>query len=1085
MNDQRRSQPHQVSELIKREKKKKKNVMQSQDTRGRDKDRTSAALSTYYEKRKFGTANGEVPPNKELQNCSEDSYQQEGGVFKNRVWRCKSQESYHRRRMYSESNVLQSSSNHTDSRRRINSQNEEIKRNKVWRSESEDRTHQKNRSFSTDGLRKKPDSHSQKTVDVAIIIKQLAQLYGGYVDVKKAADLVQICNPDFFNEVKIYVCNMSPDRAFLNDLSTFCHSVLISLPSTICAHLEDILTYSLRESRKSGDIVLQEKFARLKETFTERVKTKKEVLITDFRSFPILPVDVKMCLRLPEDTDVNTVEGYLSAQFFSLFTSFVGRIQTGITDYIDSPLRMTRDIHFFRGVRFLNPRIVDEHVCIVTTLSPASSFSVGTLLCYSVNNFWSLLYATVVQADTQVVIELLDEIPFTKHLFERDYVVADTRLLTEPSYSILKDLQKIKVLPMQQYIVEKVAICSHPEDLKDERIPTVDQLDLDDYQYEAFKGALTQDLSLVVGPPGTGKTYVGSQLARVVQKPVVVLCASQSALDSFLQSLRPLSTVRLTDKVEHQLGKSMLARKTDVLTQIRQLVLDLTLLTRRDGIVSLTSLRKANVMSDNHFKCFVHKPDTVSVFYNWLVEEASSCDSFKTLHPQVEFSEKQKPDIVAVQSTLKWAERLENIKKKRSDIINSIRDLQERWGRGEDVTEEMDSQKNQYEQLSFRLKRLKIALSMAEANDRLLLCRGVWLLSPNDRWRLYFAWVAKLRDQLLEKLLQLHPTLTQINKNLAEVDELVILKNLQKADVVGTTVRDATRLRSLLQRLQPKTVIVDEATKITELQLVACVPPTCQRLVLLGETRPVQWTANKKGTNPVNHIRSLVDRLMDNGVQVTELQSQHRMQPNVARFIQSAFYPSLKTVSSVAKDSVVKGIVHNGYFITHEHQTEKIENAFDYQNLHEADFLLALCHHLVLQGYTQEDIVILTMYPGQQRYLLDECKSSQLLQDIRVSLVEEFQGKECRLALLSLVWHEQMHSGPLVSMMLSRAKEGLYIIGNLKGLVQNSIIWQSVQKTLEKYDAVGPQLQLKCQAGHQETLSDNCDRQLHSQFQDV
>jgi len=47
----------------------------------------------------------------------------------------------------------------------------------------------------------------------------------------------------------------------------------------------------------------------------------------------------------------------------------------------------------------------------------------------------------------------------------------------------------------------------------------------------------------------------------------------------------------------------------------------------------------------------------------------------------------------------------------------------------------------------------------------------------------------------------------------------------------------------------------------------------------------------------------------------------------------------------------------------------QVGNVSDYRNLYEANFLLALCHHLLLQSYNAQDIIILTTYPSQRDYL--------------------------------------------------------------------------------------------------------------------
>jgi hypothetical protein len=89
------------------------------------------------------------------------------------------------------------------------------------------------------------------------------------------------------------------------------------------------------------------------------------------------------------------------------------------------------------------------------------------------------------------------------------------------------------------------------------------------------------------------------------------------------------------------------------------------------------------------------------------------------------------------------------------------------------------------------------------------------------------------------------------------------------------------------------------------------------------------------------------------------------------------------------------------------------------------------------------------------------------MQDVHVVLVEEFRGKECKLVLLSTVYQEDSWSctAEYISVMLTRAQEGLYVIGNLQQLTRSSTTWCVVQKTLVKHGVVGTQLLLRCQVG--------------------
>lgn len=68
---------------------------------------------------------------------------------------------------------------------------------------------------------------------------------------------------------------------------------------------------------------------------------------------------------------------------------------------------------------------------------------------------------------------------------------------------------------------------------------------LDEGQALALCENLNRDLAFTQGPPGTGKTYLGVSLAKVIlasqskatPKPILTVCTTNHALDSFLQDL--------------------------------------------------------------------------------------------------------------------------------------------------------------------------------------------------------------------------------------------------------------------------------------------------------------------------------------------------------------------------------------------------------------------------------------------------------------------------------------------------------------------------------------------------------------------
>lgn len=699
---------------------------------------------------------------------------------------------------------------------------------KLWHSGSTDRTRKhgttptsvvSQRSCSEDRVsqqdQKVSDTHDGR-VTVAVVIKQLAQLYGGHLDGSKAAELVQVCTTDFLQQLQAFIHITEPDAAFFRDLATFCHSAFMSLPSSICIRFQHTLMTSLWVVEKLNNSALTDWFARLQEKLMEHVHRSQElgtrVAQQSFRTVTVLPAQVDGFLSPLIGTSIavsNAEEQYLSELFFTLYESFMGRIRDGIRSFHDTehtPLWPASDVQFCQGVRFMNPVLMGDCLCLAVSLTAVCRLRTGTLVCFSCDSFRSLFFATVKCTDGQILVQLCGtKHQVTRQLFEHEYMMADSGLCAEPSVSVLLTLQQLQAIPMRHVLVEGGKMLGWKHHMQE-------QSDLDLWQHEAFSHAVTQELCLVLGTPGSGKTHVACAVARNSSFPVLVLCKSHSGLNTFLQRLAPLRVLQLCDRTNHQQNKErrkMQIRKSAVLVLLRKLELDLVLLASNDGVVALESFRQSGVVCDAHFRSFLRQPDTTSAYYSWLIDEASPQDAHPDTHNLVPFCgtapSTEDPVLSAVQPSLKWAERLENVEKKRSEVNAYINELQEKWGHGEDVKKEVGIQKELYRLLAFKLKRLKTRLTETWPSYKLNKCHDVWKLRPIERWGLYFVWVAALRAQILDRLANLQHELAVEGGKLELVDQLIDLKTAQQVPVIGATAGEATRLRSVLEKLAPTT----------------------------------------------------------------------------------------------------------------------------------------------------------------------------------------------------------------------------------------------------------------------------------------
>jgi hypothetical protein len=94
-------------------------------------------------------------------------------------------------------------------------------------------------------------------------------------------------------------------------------------------------------------------------------------------------------------------------------------------------------------------------------------------------------------------------------------------------------------------------------------------------------------------------------------------------------------------------------------------------------------------------------------------------------------------------------------------------------------------------------------------------------------------------------------------------------------------------------------------------------------------------------------------------------------------------------------------------------------------------------------------------------------------QVLRIATVDNFQGEEAKVVIISLVRSNMMKSAGFlkttnrINVLLSRAKHGMYIFGNANTYAHISM-WSKVLGMLEEADVIGPAFSLCCPQ-HQDT----------------
>uniref|UniRef100_A0A8C2WIA0 Zinc finger NFX1-type containing 1 n=1 Tax=Cyclopterus lumpus TaxID=8103 RepID=A0A8C2WIA0_CYCLU len=376
-------------------------------------------------------------------------------------------------------------------------------------------------------------------------------------------------------------------------------------------------------------------------------------------------------------------------------------------------------------------------------------------------------------------------------------------------------------------------------------------------------------------------------------------------------------------------------------------------------------------------------------------------------------------------------------------------------------------QRSQKKKLKNRIrKELGKSSAMTETEEDAVL--DIWTLSQPDRWRLYRLWVERYRVTLRTIIHESEEAYQNAVDRLADIKRHENTYLLTKATVIGMTTTGAAKFRSVLQRVRPCLVIVEEAAEVLEAHTITTLSKACQHLILIGDHQQLRPSATVyELAKNFNLEMSMFERLVRMELPYVRLDYQHRMRPEIACLLTPHIYAKLENHPSVLDYDSIKGLDTNLFFVEHTNLEEEINDGKSHQNRHEAMFVVSLCRYLIFQGYKPEQITILTTYTAQL-YCLRNLMPAKQFTGVKVHVVDKYQGEENDIVLLSLVRSNlQGKVGFLnipnrVCVALSRAKKGLYCIGNGAMLGQVKL-WSNIFRTLREKDQIGNALTLCCQ----------------------
>eukprot|EP00928_Gymnodinium_smaydae_P029320 TRINITY_DN2210_c0_g1_i1.p1 TRINITY_DN2210_c0_g1~~TRINITY_DN2210_c0_g1_i1.p1 ORF type:complete len:1618 (+),score=446.07 TRINITY_DN2210_c0_g1_i1:549-5402(+) len=320
-----------------------------------------------------------------------------------------------------------------------------------------------------------------------------------------------------------------------------------------------------------------------------------------YQDMPILPTSNEMLGQCAFEIQENMstyekCEDYIQTHFMLLREDYIEPLRAGIKLYMEGK-HSPKDLHVYTGVKVVGVLSTWEGLVYRIQLRQDSvrrinwektkQLMYGSLLCFSDDNFETLIWATVWRREEALIAKegMLDiRMPFEP--FDDRFApgkefccIENVTIYFEAYRYVLIALQNMRpsdvpfqgtLLPPQPDPIPPLFLKAendmfhfhnvfHSCQKDDGPVPPKSfkilqdwpvenlraSLDIDPSQLESIQHALTHNMALIQGPPGTGKTWVGLKIVQSLLEntkgfrysPILVVCYTNHALDQFLEGI--------------------------------------------------------------------------------------------------------------------------------------------------------------------------------------------------------------------------------------------------------------------------------------------------------------------------------------------------------------------------------------------------------------------------------------------------------------------------------------------------------------------------------------------------------------------
>ncbi|RIA88937.1 hypothetical protein C1645_739024 [Glomus cerebriforme] len=700
------------------------------------------------------------------------------------------------------------------------------------------------------------------------------------------------------------------------------------------------------------------------------------------------------------------------------------------------------------------------------------------------------------------------------------------------------------------------------------KLPDGTSYGLDETQAKALISALTREIALIEGPPGTGKTVVGVQIMKVLLAkenrkakvgPILTICFTNHALDQFLEHLLDeniTNIVRLGAQTESE--------------RIKEYNLDEICKNHANNkkLIWMSHMRLDKIEKEiNEIKNILFEKwiswDDIREFL--MIEKRGFYNEFNNVSnsnlPYWVSATIKNPQEVEEES---W-DKFQTVQNKRNKKLSIF----EQWLNGEDIRiinkrkgillkqqkgDEKDQKKKNRKWMDFNEFEALKEESKSKANSNfddsqidyetlrwienynepktnrnlsvLLNDYSIWQMSKVERQKLHDHWRTKINEKLVKQLANLERKHKEERQVMSDIYDEGNRKILLNSDVIGMTTSGAAKFQNLIKSINPKIIICEEAGEVLEAHILSALTPSTQHLILIGDHNQLRphiatYSLSMDSLTGKNYQldKSLFERLVygDKAVKIekTQLLTQRRMRKKeISDLIRYTLYPNLIDGENTANYNNVRGAQNNVYFIDHRHPEDNFggeSTMKSHVNRYEVKMVVEMVKYFVRNGYTKpEDIAVLTPYLGQMIKIRDalaklfvviiderdaqdiaemegrdgrnrthdnvdtgDTLKTSLNQPITLRTVDNFQGEEANIVIISLVRnfsesgrHDSigfLKSPNRSNVLLSRAREGMYLLGNSELMAMKSKdMWAPIIDILRKRNQIGFGMPIVC-----------------------